>query len=273
MWDTSPQQANEATAKAELGKILELTRDTGAAEQSRLDETGWNEDVHKPVLRLALTSCPVVRAFNVSSTKLVPAFRPPLADTDGHELPTPDAESFATGTDGGSGKSGGMAYYRIVDYVLTLDAQKAQSDSDVAIYRSLTRRIQAFVNGQPRAEQWINAIQYEPLRYIPAGVAIETKTHAGNKEEALVQLGVWVAAWHHRLRAMSFRGWTLPAEPWDDPTAGQQDEPVPTEPPRVPALPVIIVFNGSWELALAVDVDVDGAGQNEPRKETVGFLP
>lgn len=111
MWDTSPQQANEATAKAELGKILELTRDTGATEQSRLDETGWNEDVHKPVLRLALTSCPVVRAFNVSSTKLVPAFRPPLADTDGHELPTPGAESSATGTDGGSGKSGGVAYH------------------------------------------------------------------------------------------------------------------------------------------------------------------
>lgn len=223
MWDTSPQQANEAAAKAELGKILELTRETGAAEQSRLDETGRNEDVHKPVLRLALASC----------------------NADGHELPTPDAQSSATGTEGGYGKSSGVAYHRIVDYVLALDAQNAQSDSDVAIYRSLTRRIQAFVNGQPRAEQWINAIQYEPLRYIPAGVAVETKTHALNKEEALVQLGVWVAAWHHRLRAMSFRGWTLPAEPWDDPTAGQQDEPVPTEPPRVPALPVIIVFNGS----------------------------
>lgn len=115
MWDTSPQQANEAAAKAELDKILELTRETGAAEQSRLDETGWNEDVHKPVLRLALAPCPVVRAFNVSSTKLVPAFRPPLADADGHELPTPDAQSSATGTDGGCGKSSGVAYHRIVD--------------------------------------------------------------------------------------------------------------------------------------------------------------
>ncbi|KAK0753698.1 hypothetical protein B0T18DRAFT_385701 [Schizothecium vesticola] len=50
--DTSPQQANEAAAKAELDKILELIRDTVSAEERRLDETSWNEDVHKPVLRL-----------------------------------------------------------------------------------------------------------------------------------------------------------------------------------------------------------------------------
>jgi hypothetical protein len=45
------------------------------------------------------------------------------------------------------------------------------------------------------------------------------------------------------------------------------------KPPRIPALPVITVFNGSWELALAVDLDVDVAGQNQPRKETVRNLP
>ncbi|KAK0753600.1 hypothetical protein B0T18DRAFT_484288 [Schizothecium vesticola] len=195
MWDTSPQQANEAAAKAELDKILQLTLDTKLAEQRRKSEAGWNEDVHKPVLRLALAFCPVVQAETVSSAKLVPAFRPPLADAGGHELSAPDVQSSATGTDMGSGTGGGVTYHRIVDYVLTLDAERAQSNSDVAIYQSLTRQITAF-----------------------------------------------------------------------------QEKPVPPDsdnkPPQIPALPAITVFNGSWELALAVDLDVEVAGQNQPRKET-----
>jgi hypothetical protein len=46
---------------------------------------------------------------------------------------------------------------------------------------------------------------YEPLRRCPAPVFIETKMSTGNSEDAKVQLGVWIAAYHQRLRSIMDR--------------------------------------------------------------------
>ncbi|KAK1749450.1 hypothetical protein QBC47DRAFT_366158 [Echria macrotheca] len=241
MWSSSIG-SNLMAAKQELNSIRALTRDTCRAEQRRKAETGWNEDVHKPALRLALESHPAVQAENVSTTRLANPFRPPLADSDLDR----ESESVVFGDNGSSKGTGtsNVVYHKIVDYVLVLDTDLAQSTLDAASYKTLAGRIKAFVDAQPRAEQWINAIQYEALRYMPAGVAIETKTNAASRK-------------------------SVPASESQTEMPSEQQGDTPTEPPRIPALPIITVFNGSWELVLAVAKEIDVPGQAEPQMETI----
>lgn len=255
-----PEQyrTSQPTAQQELLLIRQLTVDTRKAEDRRKNETGWNEDVHKPAFRLALGTHPVVQAENVASTRLAPPFRPPLSDPFDQIASATDASSV-TET---SSSWDSAAYHKIVDYALVLDLDSAQSTSDAATYASLARRIRCFINAQPYSEQWINAIQYEPLRYLPSGVTIETKTNTGTREEAFVQLGVWIAAWHRRMRLMlDSRGQTQQLQ--DEPCS-----PMGGNFRRLLSVPAILVSNGSWELFMVIEAP----GANPAKMETVRFL-
>ncbi|KGQ04429.1 hypothetical protein BBAD15_g10324 [Beauveria bassiana D1-5] len=62
--------------------------------------------------------------------------------------------------------------------------------------------IDQFLKGEPWETQSINQTRYELLRTRPAPIFIETRTVSGTKENANVQLGIWVAAWRERMRSI-----------------------------------------------------------------------
>jgi hypothetical protein len=66
----------------------------------------------------------------------------------------------------------------------------------------LQNLIDTFLDKQPHTMATINQTIYEPLRTRPASIFVETKTSSGNMDTANVQLGVWVAAWHERMRSI-----------------------------------------------------------------------
>ncbi|KAK7432945.1 hypothetical protein QQZ08_000416 [Neonectria magnoliae] len=74
----------------------------------------------------------------------------------------------------------------------------------------------------------INQTAYETLRKRPAPVFVETKVSTGNLASSNVQLAVWTAAWHERLRAI------------------RADQ-------RVIAIPVLQVYGNVWQVLFAID--------------------
>ena len=63
--------------------------------------------------------------------------------------------------------------------------------------------IRLLLQSQPVNLETINQTMYNPVRYQPIAISIETKTPDGSEQDAMVQLGVWVAAHFNRLRMLS----------------------------------------------------------------------
>lgn len=79
---------------------------------------------------------------------------------------------------------------RIVDYALCLQADRAVP----TFYRMLTAM------GLETSEcHYINHTPFEPVRYRPIVVSIETKV-AGDENDATTQLSIWVVAHFKRLQ-------------------------------------------------------------------------
>ncbi|KAH8669438.1 hypothetical protein BGZ61DRAFT_315944, partial [Ilyonectria robusta] len=78
---------------------------------------------------------------------------------------------------------------------------------------------------------------YQPLRYRPIAISIETKTPDGSGQEAKTQVSVWAAAYMARLRALSGTSKSAMA--------------------LGVTLPLVTVRGGEWSVLFAKD-QVDG---------------
>lgn len=216
----------------ELRRIV--AESTEASNEGRF-ESGWNNLVHTPVLKLMTRDMPFLMIEPVMSAQIMPAFRPLLASGQQMALPSSSSVSSATGSSRASGHSDeaavpaprpvatiGLSVHKMVDYV-------------VAIRPSDTLRvlIDTFLLGEPQERDSINQTRYRPLQKRPAPIFIETKTTSGVQDGASVQLGVWLAAWYERLRSLTA-------------LAGSPQE-------RLLTLPLIQVTSGTWTLMFAVD--------------------
>jgi hypothetical protein len=72
--------------------------------------------------------------------------------------------------------------------------------------KELQNLIDTFLDKQPHTLATINQTIYEPLRTRQDFIFIKTKTSSGNIYTANVQLSVWVAVWHERMRGFIARG-------------------------------------------------------------------
>ncbi|KAJ4174091.1 hypothetical protein NW754_002308 [Fusarium falciforme] len=102
--------------------------------------------------------------------------------------------------------------------------------------KELQNLIDTFLDKQPHTMATINQTIYEPLRTRPAPIFIETKTSSGNMDTANVQLGVWVAAWHERMRGIIALG-------------GGTDKMI--------TIPVIQVVGSIWTLLFVMDAGAE----------------
>lgn len=239
MWsgDGEGQGSIEANKTArenheELRRILAETHE--AINESRF-ELGWNNLVHTPMLKLATRDMPFLMIEPVMSAQIMPAFRPVLASGQRMVLPSSSSATSATGSSHASGHGSeagapapgpvaaiGLSVHKMVDYVVAL----RPSDE-------LQVLIDAFLLGEPQGRDSINQTRYTPLRKRPAPIFIETKTTAGVRDGASVQLGVWLAAWYQRLRSLTA-------------LAGDPEKELLT-------LPLIQVSSSIWTVMFAVD--------------------
>ncbi|OAA46413.1 hypothetical protein ISF_09546 [Cordyceps fumosorosea ARSEF 2679] len=230
--ETQPASAAAAEYAAALHNHEQLRRIVGksiASANKHRSEAGWNNLVHTPLLEHATLHMPHLEVEPITSAQIMPAFRPLLIS--GEQVPLPSSETSAAGSSV-SGRSGlatsirrGAAMttsvHKMVDYALVLRPSDA-----------LQALIDRFLEGEPWEKQSINQTRYEPLRAQPAPVFIETKTTSGTQDSANVQLGIWVAAWHKRIRTVASQ-------------AGTEE--------RLLTLPVVQVIGGVWSVLYVVD--------------------
>ena len=118
--------------------------------------------------------------------------------------------------------SGSRMGGRMVDYAICLEA-----DLDEPMFN----RIVNILRLEPPDSQYINHTAFEPVRFRPIVVSIESKVASGNEAEANTQLSVWVLAHFKRLQGIIKR-------------SGVTSE--------MPVLPLINIQGEDWIVTLAV---------------------
>lgn len=160
-----------------------------------VSEPSWNARIHEPLLDAALTPfVGLVSHWDVTKAVMDKSYIP----RHGSGL---DFES------------------KMVDFCLTLD--------DGAVLDAVKQRLRS---GNRKS---INQTNYQPLRFRPIAISIETKTPDGSSQEAKAQLSVWTTAYIRRLREL----------------AGTSE----TASGLGITLPILIVRGSQWELFFIVD--------------------
>ena len=162
----------------ELNTIRDITATTIRFINTSRSEATWNDHIHGPILRLAVSRTAHVGAENITQAAIAKAFIPAARG----ELET----------------LGG----KMIDYALLLRPEK-----------QLAIRIANFVDGfdGPRT---FNQSTHGALCYEPTGVLIETKVDIRRRAEGKAQLGIWLAAWYGRVARFA----PLPSEDSGTPT-------------------------------------------------------
>ncbi|KAH6982503.1 hypothetical protein EDB80DRAFT_255054 [Ilyonectria destructans] len=224
---------NEATLLKNHAHLRGIVDDSIASSNLHRSEAAWNCLVHTPVLRHAISRFASLEVEPISSAQIMPAFRP-LSKT-GNQTPSRPSNTSVSSASSASGQDLGTpqtrpsavvsSVHKMVDFAVVLRPEEE--------FQNL---IDTFLDKQPHTMATINQTIYEPLRTRPAPIFIETKTSSGNMDTANVQLGVWVAAWHQRMRSIIALG-------------GGTD--------KVITIPVIQVIGSVWTLLFVLDAGTE----------------
>jgi hypothetical protein len=162
-----PSNDQDSNRLMALHNELNFIRQTVAATENFFDrnrsEATWNDHVHGPTLRMAVSQIPEVEAENITTSGIARTCIPPARG----ELET----------------LGG----KMIDYALLL-----RPDG------KLKTNIAEFVDSLPDVRSF-NQSTHGPLCEEPTGVLIETKVDTKRQGEGKTQLGIWLAAWFGRV--------------------------------------------------------------------------
>lgn len=82
---------------------------------------------------------------------------------------------------------------KMVDYVICIKGD---------LIEPMLNRIMNILRLEPPDSQYIHHTAFEPLRFWPIAVSIESKIASGNEAEATTQLSLWVLAHFKRLQGI-----------------------------------------------------------------------
>jgi hypothetical protein len=182
--------------------------------------------VHAPLLHLALDRPEYAHVGweVVTTAQITKPFVPPMGDF----APTEFADK------------------KMVDLAMVLEPEvncdsegeeQVAGQDDAALeqrFRRLANAIQRVVRSQPHDRQTINQSMYTPLLDWPIGISIETKADGAN-EAGRVQLAIWTAAWHERMKDLMMTAGT-----WSSDT-------------RFITIPLLLIVEHNWVLSFACD--------------------
>ncbi|KAG4268349.1 hypothetical protein FPRO04_12455 [Fusarium proliferatum] len=203
-------------AMRDLTTLLEIKKDAQMCRSSNASEAAWNSDVHSPLLKLALKPFekPQLRRHVMTSARINTIFIPQMKEGSYYDV---------TGS-------------KMVDYAVALHPEE-NDPLDLAIHHVLQH--------SPMPTHYFNHVAYDPVRFAPIAVSIETKTGTNGLQEARLQLGIWIASWSFRLHQLLDRR-QIRVENLDD-VADVSD------PQTLIPVPVIIVVEHDWKLLFACD--------------------
>ncbi|KAM3504578.1 hypothetical protein MY11210_008297 [Beauveria gryllotalpidicola] len=211
-------------------QLQDITYESTTSFALSRSEAAWNCRVHGPFLKFALRQADGIDFEPITSAQIISSFRPMFKSNDGAASAASTASSAssvsaASGHDSTPSQNRPSApasfAHKMVDFALVLKPDE-----------SLQTLISDFLHGEKYETASINQTRYEPLRKQPAPIFIETKTLSETVESARVQLGIWIAAWHERMRSII--------------TLGGNVKPVIT-------VPAIQVLDSLWTLFFVVD--------------------
>ncbi|KAF4964067.1 hypothetical protein FSARC_7969 [Fusarium sarcochroum] len=184
---SEPGQENDPEAHNEYAHLQDFKNRSLDSSNRGRSEAAWNCRVHDPLLYHLTSTLPFIDVEPITSARIETSFRPPLQNPSGRGNASGDVfETSPTKT-----IPAASSVHKMVDFALVL-----QPDEELQCL------VDQFLSTQPMGYNTINQTKYEPLRSRPAPICIETKTVSGTLESANVQLGVWVAAWHERIRSI-----------------------------------------------------------------------
>ncbi|KAI1259015.1 hypothetical protein F5Y18DRAFT_411321 [Xylariaceae sp. FL1019] len=238
--------------EAELERLQGIVDRTGAFKTTPHAEATWNEQIHAPMLDLAVRSQPNVGYENVTRANIASPFLPKsMADI-----------SLPLGS-------------KMIDYAMTIDtdtcgvlgaasvaSSQGKSDDLAQHIRTFTSRLTPNI---------FNQTQYEPLRNCPTGVFFETKVDGKSGwSEGKAQLGFWLASWFQRV-AM-----------FPPPGSASDPEGQPVLLGGLPFFPVVLAVGDKWELHLAFEegtglviyggLDIGGTGDLDDAYRALAVL-
>jgi hypothetical protein len=76
---------------------------------------------------------------------------------------------------------------RLVDFAINIVPQSISNDT-----------LSEWLRSQPDNFRTVNQSLYPPLCQYPTMISVEVKA-SGTEEEARVQIGIWLSAWHERV--------------------------------------------------------------------------
>jgi hypothetical protein len=178
-----------------LQKVVSRTQE---CEDENVSEPSWNARVHDLLLDVSLLPFhKVVSHWDVTRATIQKDYHP--RDLDGVSLSS-----------------------KMVDFAITLDGD----DTKASVAKRLRQK-----GGNRKS---INHTNYQPLRYRPIAISIETKAPDGSSQEGTAQLSVWAGAYMTRLTELTGTS--------DSAASGLGI-----------TLPIIFVRGGLWHLLLATD--------------------
>ncbi|GAP83074.2 putative methyltransferase type 11 [Rosellinia necatrix] len=211
-----PDQAHQtpgavAKTKATHAALRKIMKAAARSTSHGRHEGAWNMCVHWPILDLVFEEEEHVQEITTRAEAIA------SATIEGHSIPEwhDDADSAhelactvsVSSSSAGTTNTTGIAdktekSVRIhsrgdsekVDFVLVMDLP-----STLPLKQSIRTLITAVnrLRTNPPPPQ-VNQTTYAPILESPIAVSIQTKT-AASAEDALLQLGIWHAAWHKRL--------------------------------------------------------------------------
>ncbi|KAF1730696.1 hypothetical protein CRV24_008766 [Beauveria bassiana] len=215
---------DKKTALREHAHLRRIVDDSIASSNLHRSEAAWNCLVHSPYLQHATRCTEFLDVEPITSAQILPTFRP-LFNSNEQAPPTASLSNASSASGQTRLSSYTSSVHKMVDFALVLRPEA-----------SLQRLIDEFLAKQRDATATINQTRYEPLRTRPAPIFIETKISSGTMEDANVQLGIWVAAWHQRMRSIIALG-----EVTD----------------KIITIPVVQVVGGVWTLLFVVDAGTE----------------
>ncbi|KAF4951268.1 hypothetical protein FSARC_12967 [Fusarium sarcochroum] len=180
----------------ELAALLKIRAAAKSRQKGGAAESAWNLDVHGPLLELALKPFRSLNREILTHARISRPFVPEMR-----------TDSFYN-----------MISSKMIDFGITVQPSV-----------STAQHIRTVLDAVPHDKHSINPTTYGLIRYEPIAVPMETKIATGHVEEARVQLGLWVAAWHKRMSALR--------------TSNEQ----------IITLPLIMVVEHEWKLMFAYD--------------------
>ncbi|KAI1271419.1 hypothetical protein F5Y07DRAFT_344238 [Xylaria sp. FL0933] len=259
-----PDATMSAEAKAEAGArattiygtLCKVMQKASEALIYERHESTWNCHVHTPLLELVFASSvlgannmvhgrPLLTLSHGVSVRYEMVFGDPIApdslplqlrsnmDCSYSEYsPSVDQSrsqmETETETEWNMSKVGNRGPAKSVDYVLVMDMPKTAR---------LQQEISRIINSVDCCDvPHVNQTVYRPLEKSLIAVSIETKSEIP-RDDPLMQLGIWAAAWHSRMYALRAS------------IAGPNDTT-----PLLVTLPLIQVVGHTWRIYFACDV-------------------